>query len=115
VKEFPPRKPRIDLGYWEQHSFAGRDSDNKAEIKRLGEARKDCRDAGIQRKIDVWIEEQKKKLASQVSLNSGSTSDVGNGFQTCFFALSLCLWFIISTLAIRGIAMAPLPVPHPSM
>jgi hypothetical protein len=35
----------------------------KAEIKRLEEARKDCRDGGIRKQIDVWIEEQKKKLA----------------------------------------------------
>jgi hypothetical protein len=36
----------------------------KAEIKRLEEARKDCTDGGIRQQIDVWIEEQKKKLAS---------------------------------------------------
>jgi hypothetical protein len=29
----------------------------EAEIKRLEEARKDCRDRGIQEQIDVWIEQ----------------------------------------------------------
>jgi hypothetical protein len=37
----------------------------KAEIKRLEKARKDCRDDGIREQIVVWIEEQKKKLASE--------------------------------------------------
>jgi hypothetical protein len=33
----------------------------KAEIERLTKARRDCNDGGIQRQIDDWIEEQKKK------------------------------------------------------
>jgi hypothetical protein len=36
----------------------------KAEIKRLEKAREDCTDGGIQKRIDAWIEEHKKKLAS---------------------------------------------------
>jgi hypothetical protein len=36
----------------------------KAEIERLQKARLECRDSGIREKIDVWIEEEKKKLAS---------------------------------------------------
>jgi len=34
----------------------------RAEIERLEQARKRCTDSGIQEQIDVWIEEQKKKL-----------------------------------------------------
>jgi hypothetical protein len=34
----------------------------KAEINRLEEARQECRDNGIQKVIDAWIEELKKKL-----------------------------------------------------
>jgi hypothetical protein len=36
----------------------------KAEIKRLEKAREACTDGGIQERIDAWIEEHKKKLAS---------------------------------------------------
>ena len=36
----------------------------KAEIKRLEKARRECNDGGIQKQIDVWIEELKKKLAA---------------------------------------------------
>jgi hypothetical protein len=35
----------------------------KAEIERLQKAQRECTDSGIRRKIDVWIEEQKQKLA----------------------------------------------------
>jgi hypothetical protein len=35
----------------------------KAEVERLQKARKECRDDGIREKIDVWIDEQKQKLA----------------------------------------------------
>jgi hypothetical protein len=37
----------------------------KAEINRLEKARKDCTDGGIRKQIEVWIEAQKKKLASE--------------------------------------------------
>jgi hypothetical protein len=37
----------------------------KAEIERLTKARLECNDGGIQRQIDDWIEEQKKKLGPQ--------------------------------------------------
>jgi hypothetical protein len=36
----------------------------KAEIERLQKAQSECNDGGIRKKIDVWIEEQKQKLAS---------------------------------------------------
>jgi hypothetical protein len=36
----------------------------KAEIARLEKARKECRDSGIQKQIDIWIEELKKRLLS---------------------------------------------------
>jgi hypothetical protein len=36
----------------------------KAEIERLQKAQKGCTDEGIRKKIDVWIEEQKRKLAA---------------------------------------------------
>jgi hypothetical protein len=35
----------------------------KAEIQRLEEARNLSTDSGIQKQIDVWIEQQKKKLS----------------------------------------------------
>jgi hypothetical protein len=35
----------------------------RAEVKRLEEALKECRDEGIRKRIIAWIEEQKKKLA----------------------------------------------------
>ena len=34
----------------------------KAEIERLEKARKECFDGGIRKRIDFWIEEQKRKL-----------------------------------------------------
>ena len=37
----------------------------KAEIERLEKARKECADGGIRKRIDFWIEEQKKKLQSE--------------------------------------------------
>jgi hypothetical protein len=36
----------------------------KAEIERLQNAQKECTDGGIRAKIDVWIEVEKRKLAS---------------------------------------------------
>jgi hypothetical protein len=36
----------------------------KAEIEKLEKARRECNDSGIQKRIDDWIEEQKKKLES---------------------------------------------------
>ena len=36
----------------------------KAEVKRLEDARKECHDGGIQKRIDIWIEELQKKLVS---------------------------------------------------
>ena len=36
----------------------------KAEIERLGKARKECTDSGIRQRIEAWIAEQKKKLES---------------------------------------------------
>jgi hypothetical protein len=35
----------------------------RAEIKRLEQALKECRDEGIRKRIMAWIEEQKQKLA----------------------------------------------------
>jgi hypothetical protein len=34
----------------------------QAEISKLEKARKDCMDGGIQKQIDVWIEEQRTRL-----------------------------------------------------
>jgi hypothetical protein len=34
----------------------------KAEIKRLEKARRECNDSGIQKQIEAWIEELKKRL-----------------------------------------------------
>jgi hypothetical protein len=34
----------------------------KAEIKRLEKARQECIDSGLQKQIDAWIDELKKKL-----------------------------------------------------
>jgi hypothetical protein len=42
----------------------------KAEIAILEEARKECNDAGIQRVIEGWIEEQKKLLAEGTEKDS---------------------------------------------
>ena len=43
----------------------------KAEIKRLEKARQECNDSGIQKRIDVWIEELKKKLEAVPDLSGG--------------------------------------------
>jgi hypothetical protein len=37
----------------------------RAEIERLEKARKECTDSGLQKRIDAWIEEQKRKLISE--------------------------------------------------
>jgi len=34
------------------------------EIKRLEEARENCNDGGIRKRIEAWIKEQKQKLES---------------------------------------------------
>ena len=39
----------------------------RAELERLEKARAECTDGGIQKLIDAWIEEQKRKLASNKS------------------------------------------------
>jgi len=36
----------------------------RAEIERLEKAREACTDSGLRKRIDAWIEEQKKKLVS---------------------------------------------------
>ncbi len=36
----------------------------KAEIKRLEKARDECTDTGTRERIEAWIEEQKKALAT---------------------------------------------------
>jgi hypothetical protein len=37
----------------------------KAEIERLEKARQECNDSGLQKVIDAWIEEEKKKLSAK--------------------------------------------------
>jgi len=37
----------------------------KADIERLERARDECTDSGLQRRIDGWIEEQKRRLVSE--------------------------------------------------
>jgi hypothetical protein len=37
----------------------------RAEIQRLQKARDECTDSGVQKRIDVWIEEQKRKLVGE--------------------------------------------------
>jgi len=37
----------------------------RAEIERLEKARDECTDSGLQRRIDAWIEEQKRRLVSE--------------------------------------------------
>ena len=39
----------------------------RAEIKRLQKARDECTDSGVQKRIDAWIEEQKRKLVAEDS------------------------------------------------
>jgi hypothetical protein len=36
----------------------------KAEIERLQKAQRECTDGGVRRKIDAWIEAEKRKLGS---------------------------------------------------
>jgi hypothetical protein len=57
-----------------------------AEIKRLEKARKDCRDRGIQKQIDVWIEAQKQKLASENHPKVERGRKPGGGIQPLPFA-----------------------------
>ena len=45
-------------------AFAGRDSEDRDEMKRLEEARENCNDGGIRKRIEAWIKEQKQKLES---------------------------------------------------
>jgi hypothetical protein len=59
-----PQKKLADLANGSNILSPGEIATIKAEIKRLEQARKDCTDGGIRRQIDVWIEDQKKKLAS---------------------------------------------------
>ena len=42
----------------------------RAEIERLEEARKWFNDSGILKQIDIWIADEKKKLADIVSRNA---------------------------------------------
>jgi hypothetical protein len=35
------------------------------EIKKLEEARENCNDGGIRKRIEAWIKEQKQKLESE--------------------------------------------------
>ena len=42
----------------------------RAEIERLEEARKRFNDSGILKQIDIWIADEKKKLADIVSRNA---------------------------------------------
>jgi hypothetical protein len=46
-------------------AFAGRDSEDRDEMKRLEEARENCNDGGIRKRIEAWIKEQKQKLESE--------------------------------------------------
>jgi len=39
----------------------------RAEIKRLEKARDECTDGGIRKRIEAWIEADKKKLESDQS------------------------------------------------
>jgi len=39
----------------------------KAEIERLERLRKECTDTGIRNRVGLWIEAEKKKLASDPS------------------------------------------------
>lgn len=41
----------------------------RSEIERLQKARNECADSGVQKRIDAWIEEQKRKLASKDTSN----------------------------------------------
>jgi hypothetical protein len=37
----------------------------KDEIKRVEEARENCNDGGVRKRIEAWIKEQKQKLESE--------------------------------------------------
>lgn len=37
----------------------------RSEIERLQKARHECADTGLQKRIDMWIEEQKRKLVGE--------------------------------------------------
>ena len=39
----------------------------KAEIERLEKALAECNDSGLQRQIEAWIADQKRKLTAQES------------------------------------------------
>jgi hypothetical protein len=39
----------------------------KAEIERLEKARRECNDSGLQKRIDAWIAEEKKKLERDIN------------------------------------------------
>jgi hypothetical protein len=39
----------------------------RSEIERLQKARNECNDTGVLKRIDSWIEEQKRKLVSKDS------------------------------------------------
>lgn len=41
----------------------------RSEIERLQKARNECADSGVQKRIDAWIEEQKRKLAFKDTSN----------------------------------------------
>jgi hypothetical protein len=56
---------RILQPVWENEVLSpGEVATIKAEIEKLEKARRECNDGGIQKRIDDWIEEQKKKLES---------------------------------------------------
>jgi hypothetical protein len=45
------------------------------EIKRLEEARENCNDGGIRKRIEAWIKEQKQKLESEQQNASSNELD----------------------------------------
>jgi hypothetical protein len=47
------------------YAFAGEIARVRDEIKRLEEARENCNDGGIRKRIEAWIKEQKQKLESE--------------------------------------------------
>jgi hypothetical protein len=53
------------------------------EIKRLEEARENCNDGGIRKRIEAWIKEQKQKLAGvYCESSSRSPSCAAKSFAT---------------------------------
>ena len=50
----------------------------RAEIQRLQKARDECTDSGVQKQIDAWIEEQKRKLVAEDS-SKGTASPPSPG------------------------------------